>query len=57
MISDFGNFLLKISSTVPHGVLVVFSSYAVLSDTRMQLIDSKVWEKINLNKEIMSEPK
>lgn len=57
MIADFGNFLLKVSETVPHGILVVFPSYSMLADTRMQLIDSKIWEKINLNKEIMAEPK
>lgn len=57
MISDFGDFLLKISETVPHGVLVIFSSYSMLFDTRTQLVDAKIWDKINFNKEILSEPK
>jgi regulator of telomere elongation helicase 1 len=57
MLYDFGNMLLRISMVVPNGVLVMFSSYALMQNIKNSLNDMGVWATINSNKYIYEEPK
>lgn len=57
MMSDLGQMLLRLSETVPNGVLVMFSSYALLQNIKNTLYDLGLWNKINMNKYIYEEPK
>jgi Rad3-related DNA helicase len=60
MYCDLGNSIILLCQKVPHGVLIIFSSYALMTKCRNIWVSNtayKIWERLNDLKPIIMEPK